>query len=415
MQDDIHIYGRSVIEFGAKGDGKSNDAPAFQTALDSGCPLITIPFGKYIIGSPLIIGSDTAIHAHRRAEIFLGDNVCTKRGEFLITNRNHIDGNQNITLRGGIWNGNNIANPKSDLFDLNGYSGALMNFIHVKNIVISNLTLFNPSAYFTRFCEIDSFLFEDITFTATHPCSNNDGIHLGGYCQNGIIRNLHATTPNTPNDDMVAMNADDCITRVENLDLKCGFIRNVIVDGLYADSCHSFIRMLSVNSEIKDISINHIIGGFAAMALNMDAARYCRTPLINKDDPRFISGVGCVENVLITNMNVYAVTMNTGRAFICLESNMKNFRMSNFKRDTVSDASESGNSIRIRNIGESDITIEGLTFEQTESVSASGTTYKQSSPDSADIYRIKIKNEAGCMFSLPDGSFSQLEINTGRY
>lgn len=170
MQYDLQRYGKSVIEFGAKGDGINNDAPAFQAAFDSGCPLVTVPFGKYMIGAPLIIGSDTTVHTHRRTEIILGDHVCTKRGEFLLTNRNHTTGDKNITLRGGIWNGNNIANPKSELFDINGYSGALMNFINVKNIVLSDLTLFNPSAYFTRFCEIDEFLIEDITFTATLPC-----------------------------------------------------------------------------------------------------------------------------------------------------------------------------------------------------------------------------------------------------
>ncbi|MDD4773526.1 MAG: hypothetical protein PHZ09_07955 [Eubacteriales bacterium] len=401
MQHDLNTYGKSVIEYGAKGDGINNDAPAFQAAFDSDCPLITIPFGKYIIGSPLTIGSDTAIHAHRRAEIILGDNVCTKRGDFLITNRNHASGNRNITIRGGIWNGSSVTNPKSDLFDLNGYSGALMNFINVINITISDVTLFNPSAYFTRFCKIDGFLFENITFTATRPCSNNDGIHLGGYCQNGIIRNLRASTPNTPNDDMVAMNADDCVKRAENLDLECGFIQNIVIDGLYADSCHSFIRMLSVDSEIKNISINNIKGGFAAMAINMDAARYCRTPLTDEID------VGCIKNVLVTNMDVYSTSKNSRRAFICLESNMENFVINNFKRDTGNDASDSGDTVRIRNIGESDIVLNGLTLCQIESFEG----VRQSTPDNTEKYRFRIKNKTGATLSLQHGAFERLEIN----
>lgn len=212
------------------------------------------------------------------------------------------------------------------------------------------------------------------------------------------------------------MNADDCITRVENFDLKCGFIRNIIVDGLYAESCHSFLRMLSVDSEIKNISVNNINGGFAAMAVNMDAARYCRTPLINQNQPRFINGVGCAENILISNMNVYAISKNPDRAFICLESNMNNFKIKNFTRNTDNDAVDSGYSIRIRNIAESDIITEGLTFEQTESITGNGIANKQSSPGNLAIYRIKIKNNTGDVFSLPAGSFSQLEINkAGRF
>lgn len=404
------IYGKSVTEFGAKGDGITDDAPAFQTAFDSGCPLITVPFGRYIIGSPLLIGSDTALHAHKRAEIVLGDHVCTKRGDFLLTNRDHSSGNKNIAITGGIWNGNNIANPKSDLFDSSGYSGTLLNFFNVKNIELRDLTLLNPSAYFTRFCETDGFLIENITFTATRPCSNNDGIHLGGFCQNGIIRNLRASTPDTPNDDMVALNADDCVTRVENLDLKCGFIRNILIDGLWADSCHSFLRMLSVDSEIKNIHVNNVNGGFRAMALNMDAARYCRTPLIKKDDPRFTEGVGCVENVFISDMNVYALTENKDRAFICLESNMKNFRINNFKRSKLYDAPGSGYTVRVRNIGGSCIILEGITGQRL--LPENGILSKLSSPYRTDNYRYEIKTKTGDMFCLYDGDFSNLEINS---
>ncbi len=147
------------------------------------------------------------------------------------------------------------------------------------------------------------------------------------------------------------------------------------------------------------------------MAINMDAARNCRTPLIGVNDPRYTNGAGCVENIHISDMNVYATERNAKRAVICLESNIKNFMIDRFIRNAENDAYDSGVSVRIRNIGSSEIITESLTTEQAGLLSSNKIAVKQSSPYKKDICRIMIKIETGDVFTLPTGSFSRLYVN----
>jgi len=414
MNINIFQSGKSVKEFGALGDGITNDAVAFQKAFDSGLPVISIPFGKYLIGAPLKIGSDTTILAHKRAEIVLGDKVCTKRGEFLLTNQNHDTGDKNISIYGGIWNGNNLQNPKcADLFDSNGYSGALLCFMNVKNLTLSGLTLLDPAAYFTRFCEIDGFLIENISLCAFNIRPNNDGIHLGGFCQNGIVRNITAVTPGTPNDDMIAINADDSLVRVENLDMKCGFIRNIYVDNLYAEKCHSFVRLLSIDSEISNISVNHVRGGFTVMAVNMDAARYCRTPLVDPSSARYVEGVGSIENVTINDMQVYCTSAGENTSYLRLESNMSNFKLTGFKRLWELEAKPSGSTMFLQNVRASKLRFAGLCDLQTESLAKTCKDLSVSqyvTDTEEENYCAEIKTTVGDKVILPNGGFDRLVI-----
>jgi len=103
----------SVRDFGAVGDGFTDDREAIQAALDSGASEVVIPFGNYSVSSTLYVGSDTAILADRCARVVLSGERPKRRGDFLLSNRNtEGEGNRNISLIGGIWDGNNTA-PKS--------------------------------------------------------------------------------------------------------------------------------------------------------------------------------------------------------------------------------------------------------------------------------------------------------------
>ena len=43
----------NVKNFGARGDGETDDSAAIQSAIDSGGKLLFFPFGTYLIGKPL--------------------------------------------------------------------------------------------------------------------------------------------------------------------------------------------------------------------------------------------------------------------------------------------------------------------------------------------------------------------------
>ena len=104
---------------------------------------------------------------------------------------------------------------------------------------------------------MEHFTISDIVFdyqTVNPIAANMDGIHLDGYCRFGRISNLHGKTY----DDLIALNADDN----ENESPCFGPIEDVTIDGIYAEDCHSAVRILSSGSAIRRISISNVHGTF---------------------------------------------------------------------------------------------------------------------------------------------------------
>jgi len=330
----------SVMDFGAHGDGIHDDYYAFQMALDSRVGTITIPQGIYLISQTLKVRSDTSIIADRNAKIVMKSVVRRERNDFLLSNSDTQNGNINISISGGIWDGNNIApeNKKPDLFDKNGYSGVLLNFVNVEHLTLKNMVLMNSVTYYVRICKVHHFAIENIDFACDTFGVNQDGLHIGGDVKHGTVKDIRALSYGQTNDDMIALNADDSIERVENLDLCRDTIEDISFENIFTENCHTIIRMLSVTAEIKNIRFKNIFGGFRCNAINADAARYCRTPLFREND--YPNGVGKISNISIENFTCYPVTMlpdgfggteSTPRVALMLESHMDHFKISNFR------------------------------------------------------------------------------------
>ena len=321
----------NVKDLGAAGNGLEDDSTAFQQALDSGSPVVIVPPGLYKIGETLKIGSNTKIAASKEAVIFLADGACTTINDFLLTNKDVDNGNVNIAVEGGVWNGNNKGNLRNpDIFDHKGCTGVMFNFVNIKGLTLQNMKLCDAESYFVRIGETDDFFISGIEFEAVHLRPNQDGIHLGGYCSNGTVENISASMYGSTNDDIIALNADDEVNRLVNLGLKRGPITNVTVRNVYAADCHTFIRLLSVDAEISNITIENVSGGCRVFAINLDAARYCRTPLFKEEERP--DGVGNVHDVILRNLRVHK-TIDSRNPLILAESNLDNFRIENFARE----------------------------------------------------------------------------------
>ena len=274
---------KNVLEYGAVGDGIHDDYPAIQAVLDCGADEVIIPHGVYCISQTLLVKSNTSIIADKTAKIVMKSTARRKRNEFLLSNSDVEKGNNNIKIIGGIWDGNNMApeNAKPDLFDKEGYSGAMLNFVNVDGLELKNMVLSNSVTFYVRMCKVHNFTIEDISFVCDNFGANQDGLHFGGDVKHGIVKNIRALSFGQTNDDMIALNADDCIERVENLDLCCDSIEDITFENIYAENCYTIIRMLSVTSEIKNIHIKNVYAGFRAIAINADGARHCATPLMH--------------------------------------------------------------------------------------------------------------------------------------
>ena len=335
---------RSVLDYGAVGDGVRDDYAAIQAALDAGAGELLIPAGIYRISGTLLVGSDTCIRADKNAKLVMAGGARKKRGDFLLTNRDHTGGNRNITVIGGIWDGNNQAaeNAKPDIFDQDGHSGALLNFVGVEGLTLTGLVLANSVTYYLRMAHLRRFTIEDIDLISDRFGHNQDGLHFGGDCREGSVRRIRALSWGQTNDDLIALNADDCVERVENLDLPRAGIEDVLVEDIYAENCHTVIRLLSVTAPIRRIRIRNVVAGFRCYAVNADAARYCRTPLFREEE--YPDGVGVMEDISIENFLCRAVTdlpsdFGGTRPYpstaLMIESSMHNFCIKNFTYTSV--------------------------------------------------------------------------------
>lgn len=342
-----------IKQLGAVGNGIADDTASIQNALDGGNRTVLMPAGTYKISAALKVDSHTTIKADPKAIIRLADHAGTNVGVFLLTNRDVTAGNTDITVDGGIWDGNNEHNPRGREGDPNGYTGAAINFVNVRHLALRNLTVRNPEAFSIRLCEVEDFTVEDICFDHTVIRPNQDGVHVNGFCLRGVIRNLRALTPRTTNDDMVALNADDATDRVINLGMKCGPIRDITVENLHADDAWTLVRLLSFKQLIENIAINNVSGG-------------CRVNAINLDRWRFPAGAGNIRNVTLRNFTVRKMPDPAVPAFakmplIPIQSAVRGLRIENFRRDDDLPAP----TLVVDNGRQNRLRLEGATAEQT--------------------------------------------------
>ncbi|MGC9454452.1 MAG: glycosyl hydrolase family 28-related protein [Phycisphaerae bacterium] len=350
-------YGVSVADFNVSDRGDADASAGIQKALDSGAPHVYIPYGRYRIDKGLKISGSTRLVVHPQATLFFGDGAGRCASDFLISNRNEDSGDSDISISGGIWDGNNANNPRGSEGDTNAYTGALMNMKNVDGFRLENVVLKDSTAYFTRFTRVRNFRIQGVRFEMTHVTRNQDGIHCCGYCENGHIHDIKAHGRYTTGDDLIALNADDGLLRSELLGAEAGPIRNLHISDIRADDCHSLVRLASVWSEISDIDIRGVYGGCRHYVLNADALRYCRRPLFDSDDPAYAEGVGLLKNVHIQDAEVHS-TSDSGLALFCLESRMKNFSMSQVRRSVPSDASPESPLLEMKNVIQDQIVAE---------------------------------------------------------
>ncbi len=342
-------YGISVGDLNVPSTGKADASEGIQQALDSDASLVYIPSGVYRIDEGLRIPGNTQLRLHPEAHVFFGDGAGKCSSDFLLSNANPEHGDTNIAVSGGIWDGNNRNNPRGREGDPDAYTGTMINMKNVTGLELSDMRMKDSTAYFTRLTRVKRFRVENIRFQITHQTRNQDGIHCAGNCEDGDIHDIFAHGLNTTEDDLVALNADDALLRSELLGAEAGSIRNIRISNLQADDCHSFVRMASIWAEISDIDIRGVRGGCRNMALNADGLRYCRVPLFNADDSRYLDGVGLLKNVRFANAQVHK-TGAGNKPLFCLESRMENVHFVNIRRDLALDACPESTLLALKNV-----------------------------------------------------------------
>lgn len=417
-QDTLPAYGIDVSTTGAHGDGVADDAAAIQKALDAGAGLVSVPAGVYKIGSTLRVGANTHLAVHPQAKLFLADGAGVDDTIFLLAGRGPDANDGNIRVTGGIWDGNNANNTRGP--DSPGsYTGVLVNFIGVEDLTLSGLHVRNPVSYHIRLDRVKRFRVEKIRFEKTVVRPNQDGVHLGGHCEDGVIQHLAAYGARTPNDDLVALNADDANERAQNLGKTCGPIRRVRVRDIAAEDCHSFVRFLTVDSPIEDIDIEDVRGGCSVCAVNADGGRHCAVKVFDPADPAYARGTGWIRNVRIRNMNVYRATCGHGNPLIDMWSRTENMEIIDFRRDLSRDAAPDLPTFRAEEMPSTAFTIEGICpcdREEMKTVAEAHKGHLQPMADPAGAHRYRAEFAIGLEDKLTLGlrAFSRMRVDTGK-
>ncbi len=252
------------------GDGINLDTEGIQELLDSGSPLVELPVPEkeYLIDKPLIMHSNQELKLPRYARIKLaaGSNC------HMIVNDDFESGNKNITLTGGIWDYNNLEQDKNPQYvkiiekavsPRKGTDVTVMRFKNVKDIHIGGLTVKDPVTYAIWLDMASYFTVENIVFDfnlGNPRPANMDGVHVDGNSSFGTIRNIKGKCY----DDLVALNAD------EGSD---GDITHIDIDGLYAEDCHSAVRLLTRKNKVTNIHIRNVFGSFYQYVIGL--TKFC--------------------------------------------------------------------------------------------------------------------------------------------
>lgn len=388
----------SVKDFGARGDGQADDADAIQKALEAGASEVRVPPGTYIIGRTLLIESDTTLRLDDGAVLRLADGTGPRLGVdgFLITNRSHDRGNQNIRLEGGVWDGNNPANPRGPDGPRDSYTGAAINFRNVNDLTISGLTVRDPEAFFIRICDIHRFLVEDIHLEAPNTRPNQDGVHLNGFCEDGVIRRITAKGAFCPNDDMIALNANDDVTRAINLGMREGPIRRLRIEDVSAEDAYTFVRLLSQDAPIEDVTISGISGGFRYHVLN--ATRW-----------RFPSGKGRVGPVRVENLKVARRPSSFTGACVGVTLAVQDLEISGFRR--LDEDHPEIATLEVDNGTVVEALLHGLDPEQCRALEKASSSIILEEEETADGERaLRAKTTANDYLKLPFGGFDRFQL-----
>lgn len=239
------------------GDGINDDSDAIQELIDNSKGLVYLPVPKnhYLISKTLRL--------HSNLELRLDSYTVIKLSSGSSCMMIRCDKCENVTLRGGIWDMNNQEQDPNPLWIATygkvnhddydeRYMGVCMRFFGIKNLTLQGITLKDPVTFGIQMAEIYQFTVDSITFDYNQGnpvLCTMDGVHIESGCRFGRITNLKGRCF----DDLLAINADDFHT---------GDIEDISVDGIYSEKGHSAVRMLSLGSAVRRISICNVFGTF---------------------------------------------------------------------------------------------------------------------------------------------------------
>ncbi|KAF8049491.1 hypothetical protein N665_2199s0002 [Sinapis alba] len=242
----------SVSDFGAKGDGKTDDTQAFKKAWKKACSTngvtsFLVPKGKtYLLKSTLFRGPCKSLRSFQ----MLGTlSASTKRSDYN-KDKNHwliVEDVNNISLDGGsagiidgngkIWWQNSCKIDRSKPCTK---APTALTLYNLKNLNVKNLRVRNAQQIQISIEKCNNVNVQNVEITAPGDSPNTDGIHITN-TQNIRISNSDIGT----GDDCISI--EDGSQNVQINDLTCGPGHGISIGSLGDDNSKAYVSGINVD------------------------------------------------------------------------------------------------------------------------------------------------------------------------
>lgn len=256
----------NVVDFGAKGDGVSDDAIAIQQAIDS-CSShggqVYFPANHTFISGPLAIKSNVEIYldfgsvlkANPNESIYKKSAFGSNEGEGMLWL--YAENAKNISFRGhGTIDGNGVAFMGKELFDSYDLKPVttfdprphVLTLIGCNNISIKDITIREGAYWTVHLVGCDDVVIDGINLLNNLKIRNGDGIDID-HSRNVRIANCHITS------------GDDCICLKNRREYEAfGPCHDITVTNCTMTSRSCAIKIGSENMDsIYNVSVDNCI------------------------------------------------------------------------------------------------------------------------------------------------------------
>ncbi len=326
--------GMNSIVFG------TDNTAAIQSVLDNArkSPITVYWDGKYSV-TGLKIYSNTTIIANAGCGAILRNH--SDKSIFINASQSFgSEKDSNIVISGGIWNGNyyNPEIPRAAQSKGNRVNGLVgcFRFYGVDNLIVRDAILYKPATYALAAANVTHVLYENIIVdVGPNPLINNDGLHIDGNSQYGVIRHCIINT----HDDGIGLNADDLYLNWYDKndpnpeksfysEACAGPISDILIDDITFNSSLFGIRILSGKSRVDRITIRNIKGYTKGYAVVIDNYQH-NPPLVTWAGP---GNIGTV-NIEDFDVSIYPGPENMpNESCINVSTNVEQLICKNIKR-----------------------------------------------------------------------------------